>query len=94
MKRHKCKVIEAAKNYKADNTISEKENLIIVNHNCALCGKSFFHPGLLRIHNQTFHEGINDWKCDACDNLFASAISLKEHIHTVHSCQNENCEYK
>ena len=94
LKRHKCKVIEAAKNYKAGNTISEKENSIIVNHNCGLCGKSFFHPGLLGIHNQTFHEGINDWKCDACDNLFAAAISLKEHIHTVHSCQNENCEYK
>ena len=45
LKRHKRKVINAAKNYKADNTISEKENLKIINHNCALCGKSFFHPG-------------------------------------------------
>ena len=86
------KIIQVAKIIKDEEGVSGQGNSKMVqNHNCHFCGKSFFHPELLGIHNQTFHEEAwTDWKCNSCDDLFASAILLKEHIHTVHSCQNEN----
>ena len=88
----KKQIIEVAKIIKAEKGVSDQGNSKMVqHHNCHFCGKSFFHPELLGIHNQTFHEEAwTDWKCNSCDHLFASAILLKEHIHTVHSCQNEN----
>ena len=58
--------------------------MMVKNHKCELCGKSFYRAEYLKIHIHTIHEGHRDYKCESCGKSFSHAHHLKRNIHSVH----------
>ena len=48
---------------------------------------------LLKIHNNSVHNGQKDHKCDACGRSFSEAGNLKKHINAVHNGQKKSMMY-
>ena len=47
----------------------------------------------MKIHIRTIHDGMKDYKCDTCGNLFTTCKNLKSHIRTVHEGRKDyECE--
>ena len=48
----------------------------------------------LATHIRTVHQGIKDYKCEFCGNLFKSLDGMNKHIRTVHEGHKDyKCEY-
>ena len=48
-------------------------------HVCKICDKSFSRKQYLKSHIRNIHEGIKDFECDACDQLFSERKNLIRH---------------
>ena len=65
---------------------------------CNICFMEFSSADAIKIHVNTIHEGMKNFKCEICTNAFATDFDLQKHhkrMHneslTIHECPK--CEY-
>ena len=64
-----------------------------LNHECNICGKSFTTSGALKLHIKTLHEGKHKYKCDSCGKFFTTSGNLTNHIKAIHDAKrNFKCD--
>ena len=79
-------------------TIEKLEKHILACHSgleylCLQCPKSFANTDLRRIHEQNRH-GDKTEKCEACDMMFTTKMTLKHHMKQVHmKVKDKVCTY-
>ena len=49
-----------------------------------LCGKAFKRSEFLKIHTESVHLEMKNYKCNICDQNFYHKFNFKEHISRIH----------
>ena len=54
-------------------------------YKCGRCENSYKSPGVLRIHIDSFHEGLRRYECNFCEKRFTQSSHRNTHIKLKHS---------
>lgn len=53
-------------------------------HLCTVCNKPFSSASALKVHKETIHDKIRNFKCPSCEEIFNKKTNMQTHYRRVH----------
>ncbi|XP_071522041.1 uncharacterized protein [Panulirus ornatus] len=53
-------------------------------HFCTVCNKSFSSASAMKVHRETIHDKIRNFKCPGCEEIFNKKTNMQTHYRRVH----------